>query len=90
MRKPIKPFTIEWASLPARSRNSKAAPAPPIVADKATPGRPMSENATRGSGGLSRRNSCGGKGAPLSSGAVPVFLTASSHQSIDSAPLCAT
>jgi len=36
MRKPIKPFTIERASLPARTRNSKPAPAAPIVADKAS------------------------------------------------------
>jgi hypothetical protein len=41
MRKPIKPFTVERASLPARARNSKAAPAAPIVADKAP--RPADE-----------------------------------------------
>ena len=42
MRKPIKPFTVERASLPARARNSKAAPAAPIVADKEPP-RPADE-----------------------------------------------
>ncbi len=42
MRKPIKPFTVERASLPARARNSKAAPAAPIVADKGNP-RPADE-----------------------------------------------
>ena len=34
MRKPIKPFTVERASLPARARNSTAAPAAPIGGDK--------------------------------------------------------
>jgi 3-oxoacyl-ACP reductase-like protein len=42
MRKPLKPFTIERASVPAPARNSKAAPVAPIVADKASP-RPADE-----------------------------------------------
>ena len=63
MRKPIKPFTVERASLPARARKSKAAPPRPSLGIRRAPGRPMSENATRGSRGLSRRNSSGGKGA---------------------------